>query len=331
MGTGPGSERPLAMVIAERAAEDGAELPLATRLRILADLLASLDPATPISPRTGASRLHLREVRLQPDGSSTLFDVGDRSGVAELCWEVLASRPRGVETTRVHDLVDEMHPDVDDLVERALRGEVESVGELIEALEREASGAIGRREDVASLFFGAVAMPSEVPAPEALAGSTPAHPDDAPPEHAGRAGALSPPLAAPESPVFVHASAAPDVPSVLLIGLEGEDREAVSAILRERGLRVHTTSIEGWQRARRPKRLGCIVTCYSAHLFDLFLSLRTGPLRATPIVVLSPAEHVTEASSVGPDVCLALPCPAGDLIAAIEDMLSLDSATLGGG
>lgn len=141
-------------VVFVAALGDKDELPEAVRARVALDLLASL-PAheRSVEVRSGDSRLRLGAVRIPPSGRAYLVGSGDGSGAAVLVWEVFAGResPPDDERPRLHDAVDEVHPDVDDLVAAALGGEHETVGELLEALTRAAPRAASHFNVVASL------------------------------------------------------------------------------------------------------------------------------------------------------------------------------------
>ncbi len=141
-------------VVFVAALGDKDELPEAVRARVALDLLASLPGhERSVDVRSGDSRLRLGAVRIPPSGRAYVVGSGDGSGAAVLLWEVFAGResPPGGERPRLHDAVDEVHPDVDDLVAAALAGEHETVGELLEALTRAAPRPASHFDVVASL------------------------------------------------------------------------------------------------------------------------------------------------------------------------------------
>ncbi|HVY49683.1 MAG TPA: hypothetical protein VHB21_27505, partial [Minicystis sp.] len=113
------------------------ELPQAVRLRLVLDLLRDLSEDLALEPRSAGSRLRLEHVELDAEGRASCRGVGDETGAQVLVWEVLASRPAPEgELPRVHDIVDELHADVDDVVARAvaLGGDPATAGELLAAL-----------------------------------------------------------------------------------------------------------------------------------------------------------------------------------------------------
>src|SRR5262245_34916122 len=158
----------------------GEELPEGVRLRIALDVLGQLamESAQPIGARAAKSRLRLGNVTVLADGSAELRGTGDSSGAPTLLWEILASREAGAgELPRVHDVVDELHPDVDDVVTNALERRYATLDELVEALGDAAGERVATYVDVAR----AVQTPSET-TPAALAtGPTDGAPSDAPP------------------------------------------------------------------------------------------------------------------------------------------------------
>ncbi|HEY4119593.1 MAG TPA: DUF4388 domain-containing protein [Byssovorax sp.] len=145
------------------------ELPEGVRLHVALDLLRALDVDEPLAPRTPASRCRFQRVRIGEDGRARLDGEGDATGAGLLLWEVLATRAAADDADvaalpRVHDVVDAIPPDVDDLVAAILGGtsEIETVGELARALVEAAGGAIGVAADVrAALGFA----PEEAAAP----------------------------------------------------------------------------------------------------------------------------------------------------------------------
>lgn len=150
-------------------AEQG-ELGEGVRLRIAIDLLAALDDAAPsIERRSDQSQLRLERVLVNRDGESRVDEAGDSSGAGVLVWEVLAGRKApGSELGRVHDLVDEIHPDVDDAIVQALEGKFESIGDLLEALETAADGRVGSHDEVLAALAGPVSVPPSEPPPALL-------------------------------------------------------------------------------------------------------------------------------------------------------------------
>ncbi|HVY45032.1 MAG TPA: hypothetical protein VHB21_04095, partial [Minicystis sp.] len=162
------------------------ELPEPVRARVALDVLESLpSSAAHVDERSGKSRLHLGAVRVARSGRAYLVGGGDVSGAAVLVWEVFAGReaPPPDERPRVHDVVDAVHPDVDDVVTAALEGRFAHVGELREALAS-AAPRVASHEDVVWALRGAAdaapvssrprvpwPRPATIPPPSARSGA----------------------------------------------------------------------------------------------------------------------------------------------------------------
>lgn len=150
------------------------EPPESVRLRVALDVLGSL-------ARIGVSELTPREaespgidrVVVDDDGRVALTDPGDGTGIAFLVWEVLAGRPAEGRPGRLHDVLDEIHPDVDAVVEEALRAidPPGSVEQLAEDLAAAAQGRIATREKV-TLHLGSAPRRSTPPSSTRSPGST---------------------------------------------------------------------------------------------------------------------------------------------------------------
>lgn len=126
------------------------DLTESVRLRMALDLLEQLagSGAIELVARTDRGP-RLEHVAVDAVGIARLETPGDGSGAAVLVWEVLAGRAaRGPELARLHDVLDEVHPDVDAVVWRALSGSPSSLDELVEELERAAEGHIATHGDV---------------------------------------------------------------------------------------------------------------------------------------------------------------------------------------
>ncbi len=117
------SERDLSLSDAEHL---GGGLPIGVRLRVGIELLRSVaaGPAAEVlvHPRAASSRLRFERVTVSPSDTVGATGPGDASGAALLLWEILAGRPLDAgPPTRLHDIVDDMPADVDDLVMGAVR------------------------------------------------------------------------------------------------------------------------------------------------------------------------------------------------------------------
>jgi DNA-binding response OmpR family regulator len=132
------SEREISLSAAERLAGG---LAIAVRLRIGIELVRALAAGAPADamPRSPRSRLVFERVVIRPDGVVSVKGEGDDSGAALLLWEVLAGRPLGTEPlVRLHDIVDDMPADTDDVVMGALRpgASIGTATELLDELVR---------------------------------------------------------------------------------------------------------------------------------------------------------------------------------------------------
>jgi DNA-binding response OmpR family regulator len=307
------------------------ELPEAVRARVALDLLASLPGEEPsVQARSSQSRLQLGAVRIPPSGRAYLVGSGDASGAAVLVWEVFAGResPAPEERARLHDAVDEVHPDVDDVVAAALAGEHETVGSFLEALERATPRAASHFDVVASL------RGSDQPAPS-LRPSVPwpRPPSVAPPpsydpldeleiDHRAELARLSEPDAEledeidpPARPVGDGASPrawpVDDTPLVLLCA--NDEDELLAADLRRAGFLVWAQppgpdGVEAVALAR-PRCVVCDVGVDGAR--ELVEALRGNQAtRKTPMLLLAP--RVDDRSSLAAffaaaDVCIEKP------------------------
>jgi len=142
------------------------ELSERVRLRIALDVLGTLDPdAADVHRRPPGSRLHAGRISIDWAGQSTIEAQGDTAGAALLLWEVLAGRTtESARPGRIHDLVDEIHPDIDDTIANALQGEYATVGELREAVDF----AAGRRVAAHSEVVGELGPLSPLPPPRPI-------------------------------------------------------------------------------------------------------------------------------------------------------------------
>ena len=222
------SERRLAVLLRGRD-----ELPQAARLRLAFDALREVaargDPA-PLFPRAPESVLRLDGIVLSDEGEATIeATAGDASGAALLVWELLAQRPTAdcVRPGRVHEVTDEIHPDIDDTVQRALHGEdeLDTAAALLAELDKAAvCVTIGERIDVLRALGLAppapppvVARPPSVVAPpvrEGVAAPEPPAAEPAPTVTPVVPAAITQPVTQPPSDaVTVRPSAPPTVPS----------------------------------------------------------------------------------------------------------------------
>ena len=122
------------------------------RLHVALDLLrAPLDVDEPLAPRFALEPMpFFAACASAKTGARASTARGDATGAGVLLWEVLATRAAADDADvaalpRVHDVVDAIPPDVDDLVAAILCGtsEIETVGELAQALVEAAGGAVG--------------------------------------------------------------------------------------------------------------------------------------------------------------------------------------------
>jgi hypothetical protein len=182
------------------AAQTLDELPEGVRLRILFDILDSFDEETPLEPAEEA-RAKLADVRIAASGRADIDAASSRGGIALLCWEVLACQPAPDDVPRVHDVVDEIHPDVDEVVARAIDGEIASVGELYEELARFAGDMLATHADVAGALAAAngTAAKSQAPTPPPPA-PRPATPPPPPPPTPPPPPPATPPPPPPATP-----------------------------------------------------------------------------------------------------------------------------------
>lgn len=143
------------------------ELSERARLRVALDVLATIDPdAGSVDRRPDGSHLHVGRVSLDWSGEASIEAHGDTAGAAFLVWELLAGRiTEASHPGRIHDLVDEIHPDVDDTIANALRGDYATVGELRDALDFAASGRIASRTDVVAELGPLAPLPPPRPLP----------------------------------------------------------------------------------------------------------------------------------------------------------------------
>ncbi len=133
-----------------RAVEERGELDERVRLRIALDLLDGAEAdAGSVHFRSAESRLRVEWIAVGLRGQARILREGDATGAGVVVWEVLAGRtaPEGA-LGRVHELVDEIHPDVDDAVAAALHGSYPSIGSFREALEAAADGRVATHEEV---------------------------------------------------------------------------------------------------------------------------------------------------------------------------------------
>ncbi len=130
------------------------ELTYTERLSVLFDVLATFDGDNIGTRSPGGPRL--ADIVIDPGGKATLVRAGDRTGAAVLAWEVLAGRPAEGERPRLHDIVDEVDPDVDELFERVLGGDEADMDAraLLAELERAAGTSGADHAAVARAVFG---------------------------------------------------------------------------------------------------------------------------------------------------------------------------------
>ncbi len=128
------------------------DLSEAIRLRIAIDVLADLaSGGVSFADRTIAG-LHVRSVIVAADGRARASEWGDRSGAGVLLWEIVAGREAGGPLSRLRDVVDEVRPDVDDLIARVVGPSSPewTLDEVADELERAAGAGTATRAEVRS-------------------------------------------------------------------------------------------------------------------------------------------------------------------------------------
>jgi CheY-like chemotaxis protein len=220
----------------------GGGLPIAVRLRVGLELLRSVvadpsdQPSPPSSPsplllRTASSRLLFERVAIRPGGEVCATGPGDTSGAALVLWEIFAGRPLEAEPpVRLHDIVDDMPADVDDLMTSALRAGAPPItaSELLDELSSVAEPYAVTLQQLWDCIPHAAAAPVSRGAgasPASVRGSAP----------------VSSRGSAPGGPRSVRSSSSspPSRPSpVLLLIHAGEEGRPIAAALRGAGYTV---------------------------------------------------------------------------------------------
>jgi CheY-like chemotaxis protein len=292
------------------------ELPEAVRARIALDLLASLpgDEAS-VDGRSGQSRLHLGAVRVPPSGRAYLVGTGDATGAGVLIWEVFAGRESPPdERPRLHDVVDEVHADVDDVVNASLDGGYRTVAELLDALTLAAPRAASHFDVVAALRDPEAPLVSRRP-------SVPwPRPASVAPPAALQADAFD------DLELATHRAASePDIQLVLLC--TNDDDDPLAAELRRAGLLVwaQAPGADGAEvvALAHPRVVVCDAEIEGT--YDFIEALRGhDATRDTPLVVLAP--RVEDRSSLAAfyataDVFLEKPCEAAAVAKAVVDLV----------
>jgi CheY-like chemotaxis protein len=356
------SERDLSLCTAERLAGG---LPIAVRLRIGIELLRALAAGPPAvaMPRSSASRLAFERVVLRADGGVSVKGDGDDSGAALVLWEVLAGRPLGSEPpVRLHDIVDDMPADTDDLVMGAVRpgGPPATTTELFEELVRVAesyavaqdalwdqlpSGAPSSRKGRAAAPTSTRTAPASTraaptstraapagePAPEATPSKTaatlPSMKAVVPPKRA------APPVTIAEPPTPpLPASQAPEL-AVMLIHA-GDERQSLANALRRAGYPVVACGDAASALARAERETPICVVC-DADLPDAdgqdlarrFRKLATAAAD-TPFVLFASqaeADRAVPRFRAGADVYLAKPIASAALVRQIGALIDMSS------
>src|SRR5687768_14072704 len=119
-----------------QALEARGELAEPCRARIALDLLGHAAAGEgSVGERTPGSRMRIDRVRVSKSGVARCEGKGDPSGVQLLVWEVFAGRPATeASPPRLHDVLDDIHTDVDEIVGRAVALELTDIAELLDAL-----------------------------------------------------------------------------------------------------------------------------------------------------------------------------------------------------
>jgi len=295
------------------------ELPEGVRLRIALDLLEqlSIESAQPVGARAATSRLKLGNVCIRSDGSADIRGKGDSSGAPVLLWEILAMRqaPAGV-LPRVHDVVDEIHPDVDDVVTYAVVDRrYATLDELLEALVEASSDRVGTRSDVAGAFGFAPPTPPEKP----LA-VEPSPLPEAPRQSETRLTKQQEPAAAPavarSSVLFVAGD--PDAGGVR----EAIERAGHRVILCDAARALETAIAED---------PSCIVfdLASSPNALEVIQRMRTDDSTASaiPLLLLTEGEGEPHLGGylVGGDVCFKKPLRVADMVIQVEALVRMSA------
>jgi serine/threonine-protein kinase len=167
--------------------------------------------------RTARSGVRPARLRIGPDGRSTIDEPADGTGAARFVWELYAGRAVGddEQLPRLHDVIDEVPPDVDDLLERSVHAADAFVDaeELVDALRSATDGAAATHEDVA-LALDLAPPPVVLVAPTVhdVAPSTKAPPTpvtwapDPPSAPRAEVAAAAPPVTAPDELASIDSS-----------------------------------------------------------------------------------------------------------------------------
>ena len=103
--------------------------------------------------RTAASGVRPARLRIATDGRSTVDGPGDGTGAARFVWELYAGRAVGddEELARLHDVIDEVPPDIDDLLERSVHAAdaFADAEALVDALRLATDGGAATHAEVA--------------------------------------------------------------------------------------------------------------------------------------------------------------------------------------
>jgi hypothetical protein len=372
-----------------------AELPEGIRLRVALDVIAQLfeECAPTLGKRSPKSRLRLSNVRVARDGSSRVLGNGDSTGAQLLLWEMIAGREApDPPLPRVHDVVDEVSPDVDDVVTNAaILRRMASIDELLEALQEAAGSIAAPREQIATHIASLRAATESAPEPatdtatasepatdtatasESATEPLPVPASDSDAESADPSAAAaeaqtlaltddaSPIAEAPASPATTpprdsHTRVAasgepevslridPDLPSVLVVGVAGEDNELCAAI-EQGGHRVICTEIELAQDAIAAESPSCVVLDVwhdgtskrgeepgdigdAGYRFVHWMRMHDSEAAAIPLLLIAPgAQEASRLSGflVGADVCLSRPYRVGDIVAQVGALVRMST------
>lgn len=146
--------------------------PLSARLRIALDVLEPLTGGRPVkvTARREGSRLDVRNVRIGARGRAKLFGKGNRSGLPELLWEILAcQRSPGKVPPPLSAVESDIEPEIESVIERAIKGEAAlgDAAELAKELVIASAGQVCQQRDLARLV-ASLPAPSSRRAPDTI-------------------------------------------------------------------------------------------------------------------------------------------------------------------
>lgn len=320
------------------------EVPERIRLRVALDVLVQLaeDTVQPIATRSAGSKLRFANVQLSADAPATVVGQGDTSGAAILLWEILSGREAPAGTLpRVHDVVDEIHPDIDDVVAHAvLERRFGTVEELVEALQTAAEDRIATAEELADWLADPTGAAAAKPAQEAAKTAAPEPKPEAPKPEAPKPASATPDAPKPEAPKATPPVVrAPNEPSpsskrrhVVLVITPITDADALAGAIEERGHIVYRVDASAMFDAALANVPNCIV-------FDLDQSGEAGyalvqrmrfegsAVSAIPLLLLTHADDKPHLSGflAGGDVCVRKPFRVDDVVAQVVALVRMST------